>query len=388
MKKNALPPEIYSYEYYTKDCGGYEDYLESGGYKIQGRLALCLKIGGVKKGMKVLDIGCGRGELVLHSAIRGAEVRGIDYSEVALELAARIIPDEYKWAVSFGLADVKSLNEPENFYDLIFLTDVVEHLYDWELDLMFVAVRKMLKTGGRVVIHTAPNRLLYDVAYPLVKFLARFKGTMMPRPIRTPYEKLMHVNEQTMGKLRKLLARHKFSMICSYFDFDFIASITGGNNFFRKLSNVKRLEGFFARSLLVVAYKDDLSLMMDKQRLYNLDIDNDIIFDKGFYANEAAGRWSSTKSQLTFFGESEEVVLAFDFPRPHIFFPDVLHIKCGSFYKKVEIIESDVLSLSVPIKKNELNTIYLQSGYFFSSESDNRELSFRLLSPRGESVHF
>ena len=36
--------------------------------------------------MRVLDAGCGRGEVLLACAARGAEVAGADYAEAAVEL--------------------------------------------------------------------------------------------------------------------------------------------------------------------------------------------------------------------------------------------------------------------------------------------------------------
>ena len=72
-------------------------------------------------GSKVLDIGCGRGELLYYSAMRGAAYAlGIDYSEAAVELAqetAKRLPLELRdrvWTCECGVTHNRDLNASIN----------------------------------------------------------------------------------------------------------------------------------------------------------------------------------------------------------------------------------------------------------------------------------
>ena len=89
LKNNSSYIEIqrdYDQKYYLTDCGGYEVYKKSKGKELDGRLAPILSVVRDKK-KRILDIGCGRGELSFALARTGAKVVGIDYSESAICLA-------------------------------------------------------------------------------------------------------------------------------------------------------------------------------------------------------------------------------------------------------------------------------------------------------------
>jgi hypothetical protein len=66
---------------------------------------------------------------------------------------------------------------------------------------------RLLKPGGRVFIHTMPNRTVYDVTYRLQRLLRPSRRSAWPADPRNDYERMMHVNEQTIGSLRDYL-RH------------------------------------------------------------------------------------------------------------------------------------------------------------------------------------
>jgi cyclopropane fatty-acyl-phospholipid synthase-like methyltransferase len=48
----------------------------------------------VKPGMQVLDVGCGRGEILRHVTKLGAHAFGVDYAEVAVKLSREATRDE------------------------------------------------------------------------------------------------------------------------------------------------------------------------------------------------------------------------------------------------------------------------------------------------------
>lgn len=105
-------------------------------------------------GGRVLDIGCGGGFLLEELARRGYSGVGIDLSPESVEIARTRLRD-------IGASDrldamVGSAYEPpEGPFDLVTLTDVLEHLEDPRACL--AALRRQMAPGGLLVVST-PNR--------------------------------------------------------------------------------------------------------------------------------------------------------------------------------------------------------------------------------------
>ena len=82
-KKKSLPSTLYTEEYFLTACEGYDVFIESEGQHLSRRLQDAFAVAEVNSGMRVLDVGCGRGEIISHCMRLGVEVYGIDYAEVA-----------------------------------------------------------------------------------------------------------------------------------------------------------------------------------------------------------------------------------------------------------------------------------------------------------------
>lgn len=192
----SVPAELYTEDYYLEHCGGFEEFL---GGAVAPRLVRALEYGAVSKGMKVLDMGCGRGELALMCAEAGCDVWAIDYSEEALGVATEHLRKDAKPEVAKRILlhrmNAKSLALPSRFFDRVFMIDVVEHLYPEELDQAIMELRRVTRPGGRIVVHTAPNAWLIRPIYLVAGLLFRWK--------RHPY----HVNEQSYLSLYRNLGR-------------------------------------------------------------------------------------------------------------------------------------------------------------------------------------
>lgn len=82
-------------------------------------------VGNIHAGERVLDIGCGKGELAHDLATRGgAKVTGIDFNPVVLEFARSRFPED---GLSFVDADALTW-EPDHDYDVVVLSNVLEHI--------------------------------------------------------------------------------------------------------------------------------------------------------------------------------------------------------------------------------------------------------------------
>ena len=230
--QERVEPDVYTDDYYLTNCHGHEDFVLSGGRKVGPRFIKALSLAGDLRGKRVLDIGCGRGELVIQSAMRGAEAWGIDYAQAAVDIAERAlagIDAELRGRTHVAQMDVKALQFDDGFFDVVFMMDVVEHLYPAELALAFDELRRTIRPGGLLVMHTSPNKVFEEVVYPnwsrrvnqaalkVTRALklsdGLFNETMLPAGREFPhdtFEREMHINEQSAPKLRAEVERHGF----------------------------------------------------------------------------------------------------------------------------------------------------------------------------------
>ena len=205
-----VSPEVYDDDYYRSCCAGHEAWTASGGAAADGMYAGFLVRAGLRPGEVLVDLGCGRGELLAEAVARGAaRAVGVEYaaSAVALArqtLAARDVTDR----ATVVAADVRAVPLPDASADLVTLLDVVEHLAPQEVAAALAEARRLLRPGGRVLVHTMPNRAIYSVTYPVLR--AVLGRGRWPADPRNDWERLMHVNEQTPAGLRRALTAAGF----------------------------------------------------------------------------------------------------------------------------------------------------------------------------------
>jgi len=102
---------------------------------------------------KVLDYGCGPGNLTERLLTTGLSIAGLDYSPSTRDTVNR----RFKGRENFlGAFDQEELLEKHIKFDVIIVIEVIEHLYDEQLDELLSNVRALLAPGG-TVIFTTPN---------------------------------------------------------------------------------------------------------------------------------------------------------------------------------------------------------------------------------------
>lgn len=211
MHKRPVTNQEYDAEWIRETWGWDtpENFIKTQGKNLRPRILESLKLANLKPGMRILDIGCSRGEVVMHCARMGINAVGIDYSQQALDIAEKAKAThtkEEQTRMHFIYDDVKNLKLDERF-DRIFMLDLVEHLHDWELLDLFECCHRLLTSDGILIIHTLPNKWVYEVAY---RRLMRIFMPWLPKNPRSEKEMAIHVNEMTITHLYRILKHSNF----------------------------------------------------------------------------------------------------------------------------------------------------------------------------------
>jgi ubiquinone/menaquinone biosynthesis C-methylase UbiE len=209
----AIAPEVYDEQYFAAVSAGAEAWSSSGASAIDPKFPGTLHLAGFAPGEVLVDIGTGRGELLVAAiAAGGARAIGLDYATSAIEMARRTVQAHGgDPRIELALADARRLPVADGTADLVTLLDVVEHLSPSELAVTLGEARRVLRPGGRIFVHTFPSRLIYDVTYRALRlaWLGALRG--WPADPRNDYEHTMHVNEQTCRSLQRSLRTAGFA---------------------------------------------------------------------------------------------------------------------------------------------------------------------------------
>jgi len=115
------------------------------------------------KNANVLDIGCAYGGFSIEAKRRGASmVYGVDIAEHNISLARTNLEDEPEYireGCKLDVCDItseKALLMPNGYFDIIFITDVFEHVYD---TCKFMEHLKRLAAPGCSIYFEIPNGL-------------------------------------------------------------------------------------------------------------------------------------------------------------------------------------------------------------------------------------
>lgn len=121
------------------------------------------------KSGKILEAGCGRGQLILALRKRGYEVEGIEFGKQTIELATKHYPS---LPIRFG--DVANLNIADNYYDAYISIGVVEHNFDGP-DIFLQEARRILKPSGIALISVPHLNLLRRLKMSLGLFNGNYE---------------------------------------------------------------------------------------------------------------------------------------------------------------------------------------------------------------------
>jgi len=165
---------------------------------------------------KILDIGCGNGDLILSLAQKNIKFGlGIDYSNSAIDICKEKLKKSNLKNCKFICDDISNYKEIEKF-DYVVLSDITEHLSDSELDNLFTNLKKFIDHNSEIIIHT-PNGMALcnntdtDIFQKIILFLKKLKGWKgYYWSIDELYYSQAHINVKSHRQLRFFLNKHGF----------------------------------------------------------------------------------------------------------------------------------------------------------------------------------
>jgi cyclopropane fatty-acyl-phospholipid synthase-like methyltransferase len=227
---------LYNSTYYLNYCGGCDSFIQNGAESSDDPRILCiLAIVSLRKKGKLLDLGCGRGEVSLQAALNGFDCTGVDYSEDAISIS-RSGQESFPGlgdTLRYEVSNVATY-EPNVQYDVVVASDVIEHMSFDEVSQCYQMVSGALSEEGIFVVHTFPNSWYYDYHYSRMRRKVSSLGGFLPSDPRSRFEKAMHINEQNPRVLRKQLEK-SFKHVLLWFNSpdDPIGSLEGKNGHHR-----------------------------------------------------------------------------------------------------------------------------------------------------------
>ena len=110
-------------------------------------------LGKIVRPQVVLNIGCGSGIFEKLAAAKGIDVYSLDPSERSIQKMRQTLQLGDRAKVGY----IEQLPFPDSQFDVVVVTEVLEHLPSGVLDAGLAEIRRVLKGGGRI-LGTVPSR--------------------------------------------------------------------------------------------------------------------------------------------------------------------------------------------------------------------------------------
>jgi methionine biosynthesis protein MetW len=193
-----------------------ERFYSKGYYKglaPEPRFEEVAKIFAELRGKRLLDVGCGDGDitLLLRKKIGAKEAYGVELAQEAVMAAKE------KGILAYQL-DIDESEFPfdNEFFDVIYCGEIIEHLFN--PDHLLKEVFRVLKKGGRCVITTPnlagwPNRLALLFGYqPYPTAASPYNESVGKFLIKESEGQWGHIRVMTLKALKELVGLYGFNV--------------------------------------------------------------------------------------------------------------------------------------------------------------------------------
>jgi SAM-dependent methyltransferase len=126
----------------TGDYGHFATYLEPGALKFLGRIA-------IEPDVRLLDVGCGAGQIAIPAARAGADVTGVDIATNLIE-QARARAGLEGLEVSFDEGDAEMLPYEDASFDLV--VSLIGAMFAPRPERVAAELLRVCRSGGRIVM--------------------------------------------------------------------------------------------------------------------------------------------------------------------------------------------------------------------------------------------
>jgi SAM-dependent methyltransferase len=153
----------------------YDDLHARGAFESPpGFLPFVLDAVGLSTGHRLLDIGCGRGELLTEAAPRGAHLSGVDISPAAVAEARSRRPEADVRVGSGG-----ALPWDDEAFDRVTCIGTLEHLPDPEAGAREIA--RVLSPSGRGLVYVPNTYYWLAIAHTILRGEGHDEGQIIQR---------------------------------------------------------------------------------------------------------------------------------------------------------------------------------------------------------------
>lgn len=117
---------------------------------------MLLKEKSFNKGMRTLEVGCGRGSLSAYFSNAGYDCTLLDLSPKAIEIAESIFKQNQLKA-QFCVGDALNLPFDDDSFDVVFSIGLFEHFNDQQIEKLVKEQSRILSKGGAFIAYIVPE---------------------------------------------------------------------------------------------------------------------------------------------------------------------------------------------------------------------------------------
>jgi len=150
---------------------------------------------------RFLDVGCGEGYVLLDALKNNWETYGLDMHDYRIDAAKNK-------KIKFIEGDISSASLPDNFFDIIYLDSVLEHIID--TNLFLDEIRRITKANGLIYVGVPNEDCLGNWGRKLFYVLkGQFNLSHKIRPFKSPF----HIVGFTRKSLSDILKKNNFEIL-------------------------------------------------------------------------------------------------------------------------------------------------------------------------------